>query len=106
MCGSPSNIHMDIIRIVREIEEDVKTMGYIDMNAAVGEVMADDTTYEDILATTVINKVRIARDNMDSLVTALVDCAGAGGMSVFHWTPAWGEEARGGREGEEVFRWR
>ena len=57
---------MDMSRTVRKIEEDVKTMGHIDMHAAVGEVMADDTTYEDILATTVINKVRIARDNMDS----------------------------------------
>ena len=93
MCGSPSNIHMDMSRIVREIEEDVKTMGHIDMHAAVGEVMADDTTYEDILATTVINKVRIARENMDSLVTALLDCDGAGRQPVFHWTLAWGEAA-------------
>ena len=93
MCGSPSNIHMDMSRTVRKIEEDVKTMGYIDMHAAVGEVMADDTTYEDILATTVINKVRIAMDNMDSLVTALLDCDGAGRQSVFHWTPAWEEAA-------------
>ena len=55
--SSPSNIHMDISRTVREIEEDVEVIGHISVLGTVAESVTGDTTYEDALATTVINKV-------------------------------------------------
>ena len=55
--GSTSNIHMDISRTVREIEEDMEVIGPINVEGTVGESVTGDTTYEDALATTVINKV-------------------------------------------------
>jgi len=54
---SPSNIHMDISRIVREIEDDVRTVGPIKFVRPAGEGVTADSTYEDTLATTVINKI-------------------------------------------------
>ena len=59
VCGNPSNIHMDISRIVREIEEEVDMSDTIIAIGTEGENVTVDSTYEDALATTVINKVEI-----------------------------------------------
>ena len=57
MCGNPSTIHMEISRIVREIQEDVEQADNINVVGNEGENVTVDSTYEDVLATTVINKV-------------------------------------------------